>query len=229
MFINRIAKIGIAVYCLFFLQKIKAQDWMPESNPENKSYIGIAGGVMNYSGYMNHAAFTFKHASLSGELMYRYNFTDRFHVRAVGMLGWLQQCNCNVAKNPTNYGSFQTGIAEFDVLPEYDFMNMSTDKWHYRHKWTPYIYAGPGFYRLFHYKAEGFKDGDQVDEFSFNLRWGIGAKYAITPGIQLFFDGSRREFSKHIDFYDSNYQRRYYSLMFGAIVSLQKRHYKHYW
>lgn len=229
MFINRIAKIGVAVYCLFFLQKIKAQNWMPESNPENKNHIGIAGGMMNYSGYMNRSVFTFKHASLSGELMYRYDFTDQFHVRAVGMLGWLQQCNCNVSKNPTNYGSFQTGIAELSVLPEYDFLDMSTNKWHYRYKWTPYIYAGPGMYRLFRYKAEGFKDGDQVDEFSFNLRWGIGVKYAVTPGIQLFFDGSRREFSKHIDFYDTNYQSRYYSLMLGAIFSLQKRHYKHFW
>ena len=120
MFINRIAKIGIAVYCLFFLQKIKAQNWMPESNPENKSHIGIAAGVMNYTGYMNRVAFTFNHASLSGELMYRYDFTDQFHVRAVGMLGWLQQCNCNVSKSSAPSGSFKTGIAEFSVLPEYE-------------------------------------------------------------------------------------------------------------
>ncbi len=232
--IRHIGKVFICSCCvyLFSNKNLHAQQWAPESNPETKSLFGIAAGVMNYSGFMDKTAFTLKQASFSGELMYRYDVTDNFHIRATGMLGWLQHCNCNVNPDgtpPKNYGSFQTGIAELDVLPEYDFLNMSTNKWHYKHRWSPYIYLGGGLYRLFRYKVSGNPDGATVQEFSANFRGGIGFKYAATPGIQVFIEGDRRELSKSIDFYDSNIRSRYYSIMVGGMFSFQKRMFKKYW
>ena len=186
----------------------------------DRSNVGISAGVMNYAGYMNNTPFTFKNAKFAGELMYRYDISDQFHIRGTLLLSGLS------AQKP-GLGSFNANIGEAAILPEYDFINIRVGTWNYHNRWTPYIYAGPAFYRLFHYQVSEEANGKTINEAAFNLRWGIGVKYAVRPGIQLFLDGSRREFSKHIDFYDTpdaqKYKSRYYSIMLGAVFSLTYR------
>ena len=224
-------KIFLSFSCILFIakQNLYAQD-EPDTAPFwGKSNIGVSAGMINYTGNTNHMPFTFDNTKFAGELMYRYDVTDRFHIRGTLMMGALSTSK--------DSGSFKTNIAEIAILPEYDFINIHVGEWDYHKKWTPYMYAGPGFYRLFHYSAFPAAltvANAKATKAAFSLRWGIGVKYAVTPGIQLFFDGSRREFSKFMDFKYSensdksndNYQSRYYTLMFGAIFSLRPR--KHY-
>lgn len=219
--------LSFSVTLLIAKQNLYAQN-EPDAAPFwGKSNIGVSAGMMNYTGNTNHMPFTFDNTKFAGELMYRYDVTDRFHIRGTLMMGALS--------TDKDSGSFKTNIAEIAILPEYDFINIHVGEWNYHKRWTPYIYAGPAFYRLFNYKREPSAPTTGVSntnttKAAFNLRWGIGVKYAVTPGIQLFFDGSRREFSKFMDFQYSkrsdNYHSRYYTLMFGAVFSLRPR--KHY-
>lgn len=186
---------------------------------EQKSHLGISVGIMNYMGFMNGKALTFKQAQPSFEGMYRYDVTNQFHVRLTAMLGSLARTN-DGSYRP---GSFKTMIGEMDILPEYDFIDLN------KHNFTPYIFAGVGYYRLFHYKKDG-QSYAKPDNNGFNARAGLGIKYAVNSSLELFLEGSRREFSKSIDFYDSkNSPSRYYSVMVGASFRLAPLKLKELW
>ncbi|ANI89061.1 hypothetical protein A9P82_07025 [Arachidicoccus ginsenosidimutans] len=204
--------------------------------PARRSYIGIAGGIMNYGGYMQPKSFTLSQISGAGEIMYRYDVTTNFHVRATGLVGWLQRSNQYVeGQTPDRSGYFQTGIAELNILPEYDFLNITPDKQlRYQYKWTPYIYAGGGAFRMFHYKGQKVNAENVVvntgiaHKWGADLRGGIGIKYVAAPGIQLFFEGEQRVLNRPIDFYQYS-NSHYFSIMIGGIFSLQKIGSKNNW
>lgn len=191
-----------------------------------KSHIGIAGGIMNYGGFMNKSPLTFKQAKPSVEIMYRYDVSNHFSVRATFMVGALGWDNGNVdtlIDGAHRFGSFHTGIVEGDVLPEYNFLDLN------KHNWTPYVYGGTGYYVLVTYKKDGMTY-NKHDFEGFNLRGGGGVKYQINGSLQLFAEADTREFSKSIDYYNSkNSRSRYYSLMIGLTYRLEPKHLKELW
>lgn len=181
-----------------------------------KSNIGVAVGMMNYSGYMTNKPFTLSQAKPNVELMYRYDVTDQFHVRATLAAGSLARDNgTSFYINGSNRaGSFKTGIFDLDILPEYDFLDLRT------HSFSPYLFMGGGYYSLFSYERNGV-EYNKPNNNGFNFRGGLGFKYALNPAVQLFVEGSRREFSKSIDFYERpNSPSRYYSIMAGITYRL---------
>lgn len=185
-----------------------------------KSHLGISVGMMNYSGFMNKTAFTFKESHPSVEVMYRYDVTRNFNVRATFMTGSLSKDNGEMGTGETSgvnrAGKFKTSIFEASILPEYNFLDLT------QHKVSPYIFVGGGYYTLINYQREG-ADYDKPDKSGINFRGGLGVKYLVNPSVQLFLEGSRREFSKSIDFYESkNSPSRYYSIMVGATFRLAK-------
>ena len=181
-----------------------------------RSQIGISVGVINYSGFMNTTAFTLKESHPSFEAFYRYDIAKNFNVRATVMYGSLSKDNGpELEENGTNRaGQFKTDIFEVSVLPEYNFLDLST------HKVSPYVFVGGGFYTLTGYRRNG-NDFDKPNKSGINFRGGLGIRYLINPNIQVFAEGSRREFSHSIDFYESsNSPSRYYSIMVGASFRL---------
>lgn len=183
-----------------------------------RSQIGISVGVMNYSGFMNKTAFTLKESHPSFEAFYRYDVAKNFNVRATFMYGSLSKDNGPGLEDggPSRSGAFKTNIFEVSVLPEYNFLDLTT------HKFSPYVFMGGGYYSLMSYQKNG-ADYAKPNKNGFNFRGGVGVRYLVNPSIQLFVEGSRREFSRSIDFYEStNSPSRYYSLMLGASFRLTK-------
>ena len=180
-----------------------------------RSQIGISVGVMNYSGFMNKTAFTFKESHPSVEAFYRYDIAKNFNVRATFTYGSLSKDNGEESFDGANRsGQFKTNIFEVSVLPEYNFLDLTT------HKVSPYIFVGGGFYTLTGYQRNG-ADYDKPEDNGFNFRGGIGVRYLVNPNIQVFAEGSRREFSRSIDFYESsNSPSRYYTIQVGAAFRL---------
>lgn len=183
-----------------------------------RSHIGLAVGMMNYSGFMNKTAFTFSEAKPSVELMYRYDVDHHFNVRAAFMTGSMGKDNGEMSDvaGVNRTGKFKTAIFEASILPEYNFIDLS------QHKVSPYVFVGGGFYSLMNYQRNG-ADYNKPNKSGINFRGGLGVKYVVDPSIEVFLEGSRREFSKSIDFYESkNSPSRYYSIMVGATFRLSK-------
>lgn len=208
-----------AMLSLLILAGVKVNAQIQGRDFGQRSHLGIGVGMMNYSGFMNTTAFTFKEAKPSVELMYRYDVTRNFNVRVTLMTGSLARDNGSNDGdiNGTNRsGAFKTAIFEASILPEYDFIDLSL------HKVTPYVFVGGGYYTLINYQRNG-ADYNKPNDNGINFRGGIGVKYKINPSIDVFLEGSRREFSKSIDFYESNNSpSRYYSIMAGASFRLSK-------
>ena len=183
-----------------------------------RSQIGISVGVMNYSGFMNKTAFTFKESHPSFEAFYRYDVAKNFNVRATFMYGSLSKDNGTTLEEAgtSRAGQFKTNIFEVSVLPEYNFLDLTT------HRVSPYIFLGGGYYTLMGYQKDG-ADYTKPDKSGINLRGGVGVRYLVNPSVQVYLEGSRREFSHSIDFYEStNSPSRYYSIMVGASFRLSK-------
>lgn len=183
-----------------------------------RSQIGVSVGVMNYSGFMNNTAFTFKESHPSFEAFYRYDIAKNFNVRATFMYGSLSKDNGpeQIEAGTSRAGQFKTNIFEVSVLPEYNFLDLT------KHKVSPYVFIGGGYYTLGGYQRNE-ADYDKPNNNGFNFRGGIGVRYLINPSIQIFAEGSRREFSRSIDFYESsNSPSRYYSIMLGASFRLSQ-------
>ncbi|GAB3363176.1 hypothetical protein GCM10027566_31320 [Arachidicoccus ginsenosidivorans] len=189
-----------------------------------RSQIGVSVGMMNYSGFMNKTAFTFKESHPSFEAFYRYDVVKNFNVRATFTYGSLSKDNGEESIDGTNRsGQFKTNIFEVSVLPEYNFLDLTT------HKVSPYIFMGGGFYSLTGYQRNG-ADYSKPNDNGFNFRGGIGVRYLVNPNIQIFAEGSRREFSHSIDFYESsNSPSRYYTIQLGAAFRLSKLRLEELW
>ncbi|MGF7231576.1 DUF6089 family protein [Arachidicoccus sp.] len=219
---NTKRQIGAFIVFIFLGSSLLAQ----KESFNQRSQIGIAIGGMNYGGFMTKSPLTTKQAKFSAEIMYRYDVSNHFSVRGTFMVGALGKDNGNVdtlINGAHRYGSFHTGIVEGDILPEYNFLDLN------KHRWTPYVYGGPGYYVLVTYKKDG-KTYNKPDFEGFNLRAGAGIKYQINTSFQLFAEADTREFSKSIDFYNSqNSRSRYYSLMIGVTYRLEPRRLKELW
>ena len=190
-----------------------------------RSQIGVGVGVMNYSGFMNKTAFTLKEAHPSFELFYRYDVARKFNVRADFMYGSLSKDNgpADIEGGTNRAGQFKTDIFEVSILPEYNFLDLST------HKISPYVFVGAGYYALTGYQRDG-QHYSKPNSNGVNFRGGLGLRYLATPSIQIFLEGSRREFSHSIDFYESkNSPSRYYSIMIGASFRLSQMKLEELW
>lgn len=183
-----------------------------------RSQVGVSVGMMNYSGFMNPTAFTFSEAHPSFEAFYRYDIVKNFNIRATFTFGALSKDNTGQTFTGANRsGRFTTNIFEVSVLPEYNFLDLSV------HKVSPYVFIGGGYYSLSGYEGqrEGQAYSQPANTSGVNFRGGLGVRYQINPNVQIFAEGSRREFSKSIDFYESsNSPSRYYTLQVGAAFRL---------
>lgn len=209
-----------AMLALMTIAGVKAHAQTEGRDFGQRSHLGIGVGMMNYSGFMNKTAFTFKEAKPSVELTYRYDVTRNFNVRATLMTGSMGRDNGaedgTTVGGVNRSGAFKTAIFEASILPEYVFLDLS------QHKVSPYVFVGGGYYSLINYQRNG-EDYNKPNDNGFNFRGGLGVKYVVNPSIDVFLEGSRREFSKSIDFYESkNSRSRYYSIMVGASFRLSK-------
>ena len=184
-----------------------------------RSQIGISVGMMNYSGFMNKTAFTFKESHPSVEAFYRYDVAKNFNVRATFTYGSLSKDNGEESFEGANRsGQFKTNIFEATAKAQYDFLNDAVTKW------SPYVIAGVGGYRLFNYTAtNGSKSVS--DKLGFVLPAGAGVKYKISSRGHLFLEGNVRFLSKNLDNHTGenvNNPNKYYTLALGFSYSLQK-------
>src|SRR5574344_466866 len=102
-----------------------------------RSEFGLIGGGMNYMGDLNNK-YNFKNTHLMLGVIYRYNFTPRWVLKANLSFG-------KVSANDADNGNirnlnFESKINELGATCEFNFFDYQTGS--ARHRLTPYIFAG---------------------------------------------------------------------------------------
>ena len=184
-----------------------------------KSELGVMGGISFYLGDLN-PKLVFGMSQPAGGLVYRYNFTPRWAVRANILFGEVRGSDMITNnKNPRNL-SFKSPFTEISAQAELNFLKLYTD-WE-KNKFAPYIFAGIGFfsfnpkaeldgryYDLQHLGTEGQGLPGEKKFYSltnFCIPFGIGFKYnfgkVATLGVEW---GMRFTTTDYLDDVSGNY------------------------
>jgi hypothetical protein len=185
MSVKKYPGIVILVFAFIFCPRLHAQELSLQISP----------GLMNYGGDLQDNTFTFEQANfgIGADLMYRVNHVV---IRGGFVYGKIRADD----KLSTTYRfrnlSFQSNITELKLCLEYDLFTLDD-----RHKYTPYVFAGVGFFHFnpYTYNA-GIKtylqplgtEGQGISTYpdrkvysltQFNDPFGIGFKYKISSRI----------------------------------------------
>ncbi|QES87959.1 DUF6089 family protein [Rhizosphaericola mali] len=208
--------------CTFALLSMLIISQVHGQSFSEKLHLGIGFGPMRYYGdiYSEYTQF-----SVAGNI--RYELNDHFYIKGqvtFGSVGASDQGSERQQLHP-----FRSNIQEISIMPEFDLLNMNEGS-----KWTPYIFAGVGY---FHYTPFYYEYNDvtkRYDKYNYdlasvprkiNIPFGGGIKYAITDNIRLFGEGNfRLTNTDEIDGYQfkssSIKNDVYYNFLFGVTFRL---------
>lgn len=174
--------------------------------------IGIFGGVAGYNGDLTDKVFQNPKAAFG--LTVGYEITTRINVRAgftYGKVGAADSLSDQSDLRLRNL-SFQTSIAEFSLVGEYNIFDMDV------RPFSPYVFAGLGVYRFNPYTFD--RNGNQVylqplgtegqglsgypdEQYSLTqlaLPFGGGLKYNISDNFRIALEfGMRKLFTDYLD------------------------------
>lgn len=128
------------------------------------SEYGFFVASTNYFGDLN-PNYSFKQNRVGGGLFYRYNINNRMAVRAGISHAWVAASDALLSNQQPYLTArnldFQSQIIEVSGLYEINFFDWEQgtkdlNKFKKKKHWTPYIFAGLGFY---HYKSYTFYQG----------------------------------------------------------------------
>lgn len=184
-----------------------------------RSEIGAFGGVSFYLGDLNPTT-VFAQSRFSGGLIYRYNITPRWAIRANILFGQIQASDALTNKQDPRNLSFKSPITEISATVELNFLKLYNEKG--SNRFAPYIYAGIGCfsfnpqaeldgksYALQHLGTEG--QGLEGERKFYSLTnvcipFGIGMKYNVTKWMTLGIEwGMRYTFTDYLDDVSGNY------------------------
>ncbi|PZP50205.1 MAG: hypothetical protein DI598_06125 [Pseudopedobacter saltans] len=167
----------------------------------DKSELGFSVGGIKYIGGEPSPSTQF-----SGGILGKYLLSDKLAIRAQITAGTIVS-NTNAVPTialPENK-EFRLGIMEFSVMPEYDFININTGE----KKFTTYVFLGISYF----YYTRTYRLVDSVTNTStsykyprskvppiLNIPVGTGFKYAFSPHVKAFAEGSFRLYL-HQEFY----------------------------
>lgn len=176
--------------------------------------IGIAG----YHGDLKENFFSFSQSRLMGSIGARYDLTERISARAYISYGSLTASDKK--GTPTmqlRNLDFSTKLLDFELGAQYNILNLNY------HWWTPYVFAGVGFYKYNPYtldtadgkhflqplstEGQGVVAGrDPYKLFQFSIPFGIGVDYVLSEDHKIGIEfGYRRLFNDYLDDVSSSY------------------------
>src|ERR1700742_2944769 len=106
--------------------------------------VNLYGGFSNYVGEMQHRAYTTKEAKGSFGAGLQYDLSGHFSILSnltYGKVG-ASDAQDNKANNRARNLSFETVITEWNLLLEYNLLDLST------HRFPPYPFAGIAVYHF---------------------------------------------------------------------------------
>ncbi|MBA2745039.1 MAG: outer membrane beta-barrel protein [Flavisolibacter sp.] len=180
--------------------------------------LGVFGGLSNYQGDLVDKPFQSSRAAVG--ITGTFTLSQRFNIRTgitFGRVAAADSLSNSEVLRSRNL-SFQSNIAEFSVLAEYNIFNIE------QVRWTPYVFAGLALYHFdpFTYGQDGIQtylqplttEGQGIEGYGskpYNLTqiaipFGGGIKYAISDRVHLGLElGLRKLFTDHLDDVSGNY------------------------
>lgn len=194
-----------------------------------RSEYGLFVAATNYYGDLN-PSYSFKQVRTGAGLFYRYNLNNRMALRAGISHAWVAASDAVHSKNHpyllARNLDFQSNIIEFSGLYELNFFDWeqggsTTNKYVKKKKWTPFIFAGLGFYHFksfTHYKGEKYlleavgtegqnnpnsnaeKTNSGYSPYAVSIPFGGGLKFTLSRNWTLQVEvSSRKTFNDHLD------------------------------
>jgi hypothetical protein len=193
------------------------------------SEYGAFVATTNYFGDLN-PNYSFMQNRVGGGVFYRYNINNRMALRAGVSYAWVAASDAKLSNSQPYLTArnldFQSNITELSGLFEVNFFDWeqvsnSLSKIKKKKHWTPYIFAGIGFYHFksyTHYEGtkyflepvgtEGQKNPNAVNEktqsgyspYALSIPFGGGIKWSITRNITLQAEVmTRKTFNDNLD------------------------------
>ncbi len=203
-FKGRLLGLGMALLMVFSFNSMTAQ----------RSEIGLFGGGGFYLGELN-PTHLFAGTKPAGGLIYRYNLTPRWALKADFLFGRVEGSDATTNKGYERNLSFFSPITEFSVVAELNFFQLynTTGK----NRFTPYIFAGATLFSFnpktvyndeiyelqsFGTEGQGLEGGPekQYKLTSFAIPFGIGVRATIGRYFSIGAEwGIRYTFTDYID------------------------------
>jgi len=183
--------------------------------------VNVFGGFANYFGDLQSSPYTTAQAHLAGGIGLQYDLTG--HISALtnitfGKVGASDEFSPKADLRARNL-SFQTGIAEWNLLLEYNLLDLRS------HKFTPYVFGGIAVYHFNPYASDslGHKvylrplstEGEGLPQYPTSkpyaltqlaIPFGGGIKFRISDKVVLAYEiGLRKLFTDYLDDVSSRY------------------------
>lgn len=179
--------------------------------------LGLAG----YQGDLKAHAISLSQTKLMGSIGVRYDLSEHLTARSYLTLASLKADDKKgTASMQLRNLNFQTKLFDWELTAQYNLFSLN-DKW-----WTPYVFAGIGFYHYNPYtkdtsgkktflkplstEGEGFVAGVKNYKLTnFSLPIGIGVDYALNENMRIGLEfGYRKIFTDYLDDVSKNYVDR---------------------
>ena len=178
--------------------------------------VGISGGASYYIGDLN-PALPYNQSQLAYGALARYNINNRWSVKFAYTRGKLQGDDLKTNAVANRELNFKTKINDFSLVAEFNFWEYFTGS--KRNYFTPYIFAGVGFFTFKPYNfkgvdlkahgTEGQYDGYEERRYNlwnFSFPFGFGFKYSLTNRLALGLEwGMRKTLTDYIDDVSTTY------------------------
>jgi hypothetical protein len=181
-------------------------------------FFSARGGVAGYSGDLKQHAITLSQAKLVGSIGARYDLNEHLSARVYFSYGSLGASDAKRKDSLRSRNlSFQTKLLDFELGAQYNILNLN------EHWWTPYVFAGAGFFHYNPYtkaangdkvflkplstEGEGFIPGvNNYKPWQFCIPFGIGADYSLDEDNKIGVEfGFRKTFTDYIDDVSTSY------------------------
>jgi hypothetical protein len=183
--------------------------------------VNLFGGFSNYNGDLQSQVYTTQQAYLSFGAGIQYDLNPHFSLLSnltYGKVG-ASDSYSHLADLRARNLSFQTNIGEWNVLFEYNLLDLRS------HKITPYVFVGAAVYHFNPYAADttGKKvylrplstEGEGLPQYpgrkeyaltQMAIPFGGGIKFRITDRVTLAYEiGVRKLFTDHLDDVSNSY------------------------
>lgn len=187
------------------------------------SEIGLLGGISFYMGDLN-PDMPFRDVMPAGGAFYRYNFNDRFSVRAAGHVGYLKGYDSS-SDDPAQLErnlSFESWLFDFSVTGEFNFFKYAPGDM--RHWITPFLFGGISVFK-FNPRAElngemwelqplgtegqgttFYPDRQKYSLFNAAIPFGLGVKVNLNKTFSVGVEwGMRYTFTDYLDDVSTTY------------------------
>jgi opacity protein-like surface antigen len=184
-------------------------------------HVNLFGGFANYFGDLQSKAYTTQqsHGAVGAGLQYDLNqHVSLLTNLTYGKVGASDAYNTKADLIARNL-SFQTNILEWNVLAEYNLLNLK------KHRFSPYIFAGVGLYHFNPYANDtlGRKvylkplstEGEGLPQYpgqkpyqltQFSIPFGGGIKFRVSDNVVLAYEiGLRKLFTDYLDDVSTRY------------------------